>query len=201
MLAAVVAVAPGAAALFELLPWLLLPWLLLQVLALLTCAAARMQGPGDVPVLKQRRLRARREEDMQNCIASFQWDKGSCAAHCVTEKVAATICRARPDAAIRRVRRCTPHHGRWLHLDELSPGCWQGSQKHGHALSHHPIRMLRSAHDIELILTRPNLAQSSEAKVCLSASVSCLLKDSGSPMTASSPIASGLCRRCSRSCW
>jgi hypothetical protein len=68
--------------------------------ALLTCAAARMPGPGDVPVLNQRRLRGRRKKGMQDCIASFHWDKGSCAALCVTDKVGATFCRARPDAAI-----------------------------------------------------------------------------------------------------
>ena len=33
---------------------------------------------------------------------------------------------------IRLVQRCEPHPDRWLHLDELSPGCCHGSQKDGH---------------------------------------------------------------------
>jgi hypothetical protein len=117
-----------------------------------------MPGPGDVPVLNQRRLRGRRKEGVHDCIVSFQWDKGSCAAHCVTEKVGATFCRAGPNAPVRLVRRCAPQRGWWLHLDDLSPGGWQGSQKDGQALSHHPIRMLRAAHDIAQVAD-PDQAQ------------------------------------------
>ena len=133
---------------WQLLLWLLLSWLLLLLLSLRTRGAAWMPRSGDVPVLNQRGLRGRRKQSMHGCCATWHWDKGSCAAHCVTEKVGATCCRARPDAAVRRVRRCIPLRCRWLHLNELSPGCWQGSQKDGHALPHRPIRMLRAAREI-----------------------------------------------------
>ena len=81
-----------------LLPLLRPPWLLPLLLLPLLCAAAQMRGPGDVLLQHLRRLRGHRKEGMQDCIASLHWDKGTCSADCMTEKIGATFCHVRPDA-------------------------------------------------------------------------------------------------------
>ena len=91
----------------------------LLFLGQLPLSAARVPGPGDVPVLHQSGLCSGRKEGMRASCPCLHWDECSCAAGWVCDVMSS--CRAWPDSAIAGSKRCEPHRGRLLCVDDLSP--------------------------------------------------------------------------------